>query len=231
MYLPLLLIMRSESWLKGQDRGYKQLKWVSSTGWLSTSLGVRVRSSVTREKLGVEPLLLLIRRTQLRLPGHLFRMPPRHVLLRGDSREDWRRAGGTICLTTSLGTPQDPPDGLEMVSVNWVSGHLFLDCLLRHLIPENMDGWPMLALVYISNGNAINVIFITCNSFVKPIPLLLWYRTILRHYLDSIGKSGVGSYRHTKIRNENSTLFPKDSSRRQQNESIYKQKVISGISS
>ncbi|KAK3546351.1 hypothetical protein QTP70_025761, partial [Hemibagrus guttatus] len=36
----------------------------------------RVRSSVTWEELGVEPLLLHIERGQLRWLGHLFRMPP-----------------------------------------------------------------------------------------------------------------------------------------------------------
>ncbi|KAK7922378.1 hypothetical protein WMY93_009280 [Mugilogobius chulae] len=36
----------------------------------------RVRSSVTREELGVEPLLLHVERSQLRWLGHLFRMPP-----------------------------------------------------------------------------------------------------------------------------------------------------------
>ncbi|KAK3525946.1 hypothetical protein QTP70_011037 [Hemibagrus guttatus] len=40
------------------------------------SLRDRVRSSVTREELGVEPLLLHIKRGQLRWLGHLFRMPP-----------------------------------------------------------------------------------------------------------------------------------------------------------
>ncbi|KAK3516854.1 hypothetical protein QTP70_027075 [Hemibagrus guttatus] len=40
------------------------------------SLRDRVRSSVTREELGVEPLLLYIERGQLRWLGHLFRMPP-----------------------------------------------------------------------------------------------------------------------------------------------------------
>ncbi|KAK3561572.1 hypothetical protein QTP86_010655 [Hemibagrus guttatus] len=39
------------------------------------SLRDRVRSSVTREELGVEPLLLHIERGQLRWLGHLFRMP------------------------------------------------------------------------------------------------------------------------------------------------------------
>ncbi|KAK3538840.1 hypothetical protein QTP86_015967 [Hemibagrus guttatus] len=40
------------------------------------SLRDRVRSSVTREELGVEPLLLHIKRGQLRWLGHLFQMPP-----------------------------------------------------------------------------------------------------------------------------------------------------------
>ncbi|KAK3574904.1 hypothetical protein QTP86_018369, partial [Hemibagrus guttatus] len=40
------------------------------------SLKDRVRSSVTREELGVELLLLHIERGQLRWLGHLFRMPP-----------------------------------------------------------------------------------------------------------------------------------------------------------
>ena len=40
------------------------------------SLRDRVRSSVTREELGVEPLLLRIERSQLRWLGHLYRMPP-----------------------------------------------------------------------------------------------------------------------------------------------------------
>uniref|UniRef100_A0A671UNG7 Reverse transcriptase domain-containing protein n=2 Tax=Sparus aurata TaxID=8175 RepID=A0A671UNG7_SPAAU len=40
------------------------------------SLRDRVKSSVTREELRVEPLLLHIERSQLRWLGHLFRMPP-----------------------------------------------------------------------------------------------------------------------------------------------------------
>ena len=40
------------------------------------SLRDRVRSSVTREELRVEPLHLQIERSQLRWLGHLFRMSP-----------------------------------------------------------------------------------------------------------------------------------------------------------
>ena len=40
------------------------------------SLRDRVRSSVIREGLGVEPLLLRIERSQMRWLGHLVRTPP-----------------------------------------------------------------------------------------------------------------------------------------------------------
>ncbi|KAK0137964.1 Delta-1-pyrroline-5-carboxylate synthase [Merluccius polli] len=40
------------------------------------SLRDRVRSSVIREKLGVDPLLLRVERSQMRWLGHLVRMPP-----------------------------------------------------------------------------------------------------------------------------------------------------------
>ncbi|KAK3567087.1 hypothetical protein QTP86_009780 [Hemibagrus guttatus] len=43
------------------------------------SLRDRVRSSVTREELGVEPLLLHIERGQFRWLEHLFQMPPGHL--------------------------------------------------------------------------------------------------------------------------------------------------------
>jgi len=52
------------------------------------SLRDKVRGSVIREGLGVEPLLLRVGRSQLRWFGHLVRMPPgkcsRHVQLGGD---------------------------------------------------------------------------------------------------------------------------------------------------
>ncbi|KAK5915715.1 hypothetical protein CesoFtcFv8_001281 [Champsocephalus esox] len=43
------------------------------------SLRDKVRSSVIREGLGVEPLLLRVKRSQLRWFGHLVRMPPGHL--------------------------------------------------------------------------------------------------------------------------------------------------------
>ncbi|KAI3370637.1 hypothetical protein L3Q82_007205 [Scortum barcoo] len=81
------------------------------------SLRDRVRSSVIREELGVEPLLLRIERSQLRWLGHLFRMPPgrlpREVFQacptgrrpRGRPRTRWR----DYVSRTGLGTPRDPP--------------------------------------------------------------------------------------------------------------------------
>ncbi|KAI3374480.1 hypothetical protein L3Q82_006305 [Scortum barcoo] len=81
------------------------------------SLRDRVRSSVTREELGVEPLLLRIERSQLRWFGHLFRMPPgrlpREVF---QACPTGRRPSGKtqdtlerLCLSAGLGTPRGPP--------------------------------------------------------------------------------------------------------------------------
>ncbi|KAI3352505.1 hypothetical protein L3Q82_005456 [Scortum barcoo] len=89
------------------------------------SLRDRVRSSVTREELGVEPLLLRIERSQLRWLGHLFRMPPgrlpREVFQACPTGR--RPLGKTqdtlekLCLSAGLGTPQGvPPEELEEVS-------------------------------------------------------------------------------------------------------------------
>ncbi|KAI3372952.1 hypothetical protein L3Q82_023399, partial [Scortum barcoo] len=88
-------------------------------------LEIGVRSSVTREELGVEPLLLLrIERSQLRWLGHLFRMPPgrlpREVFQACPTGrrpvEDPGHAGETM----SLGWPGNaygiPPEELEEVS-------------------------------------------------------------------------------------------------------------------
>ena len=63
----------------------------------------RVKSLVIREGLGVEPVLLCVERSQLRLFGHLVRMPPgriprcsRHVQLGGGHGVDRGPGGGTI---------------------------------------------------------------------------------------------------------------------------------------
>ncbi|KAK3573041.1 hypothetical protein QTP86_012223 [Hemibagrus guttatus] len=88
------------------------------------SLRDRVRSSVTREELGVEPLLLHIERGQLRWLGHLFRMPPGHLpgevfracptgkRPRGRPRTRWRDYVSRLAWER-LGVP---PEELEEVS-------------------------------------------------------------------------------------------------------------------
>ena len=82
------------------------------------SLRDRVRSSVTRERLGLEPLLLRLERSQLRWFRHLVRMPlerlPREVLEacptggrpRGRPRTRWRDYINSLAWDR-LGIPQD----------------------------------------------------------------------------------------------------------------------------
>ena len=82
------------------------------------SLRDRVRSSVIRERLGVEPLLLHLERSQLRWFGHLVRMPPerlpREVLAacplgkrpRGRPRTRWRDYISSLAWDR-LGIPQE----------------------------------------------------------------------------------------------------------------------------
>ncbi|KAK3560105.1 hypothetical protein QTP86_033893, partial [Hemibagrus guttatus] len=78
------------------------------------SLRDRVRSSVTREELGVEPLLLHIERGQLRWLGHLFWMPPGRlpgeVFPGMPHREEapGKTQDTGLCLSAGLGTPRGP---------------------------------------------------------------------------------------------------------------------------
>ena len=88
------------------------------------SLRDRVRSSVIREGLGVEPLLLHVERSQLRWLGHLFRMPPGRLpgevfrarptggRPRGRPRTHWRDYVSRLTWER-LG---DPPEELEEVA-------------------------------------------------------------------------------------------------------------------
>ncbi|GAA6106566.1 receptor-type tyrosine-protein phosphatase F-like, partial [Tachysurus ichikawai] len=108
------------------------------------SLRDRVRSSVTREELRVEPLLLHIERSQLRWLGHLFRMPPGRLpgevfracptgrRPRGRPRTRWRDYVSRLAWER-LGIP---PEELEEVSGErevWAS-------LLRLLPPRPGPG-------------------------------------------------------------------------------------------
>ncbi|KAK3525020.1 hypothetical protein QTP86_013357 [Hemibagrus guttatus] len=75
------------------------------------SLRDRVRSSVTREELGVEPLLLHIERGQLRWLGHLFRMPPGRLpgeVFRACPTGKTQDTLERLCLSAGLGTPWGP---------------------------------------------------------------------------------------------------------------------------
>ncbi len=103
------------------------------------SLRDRVRSSVTREELGVEPLLLHIERSQLRWLGYLFGCPRDaflgrcswHVPPGGDPGEDPGHAG----VTMSLGWPGNALELEEVSRVRevWV-------CLLRQMPPRPGPG-------------------------------------------------------------------------------------------
>ncbi|KAK3551056.1 hypothetical protein QTP70_011498 [Hemibagrus guttatus] len=108
------------------------------------SLRDRVRSSVTREELGIELLLLHIERGQLRWLGHLFRMPPRRLpgevfwacptgkRPRGRPRTRWRNYVFRLAWEC-LGVP---PEELEEVARErevWAS-------LLRLLPPQPSSG-------------------------------------------------------------------------------------------
>ncbi len=118
--------------------------WVKIPDTAGRSLRDRVKSSVTREELRLEPLLLDIERSQLRWLGHLFRMPPGCLpgevfrarptgrRLRGRPRTRWRDYVSRLAWER-LGIP---PEGQEEVSRErevWAS-------LLRLLPPRPGPG-------------------------------------------------------------------------------------------
>ncbi|KAK3571064.1 hypothetical protein QTP86_001311 [Hemibagrus guttatus] len=70
------------------------------------SLRDRERRSVTQEELGVEPLLLHIKRGQLRWLRHLFRMPPGR--LPGEAPGKTQDTLERLCLSAGLGMPRGP---------------------------------------------------------------------------------------------------------------------------
>ncbi|XDV13498.1 hypothetical protein PO909_001890 [Leuciscus waleckii] len=116
------------------------------------SLRDRVRSSVTREELRVEPLLLHIKRGQLRWLGHLFRMPPGCTFRegvpacptgrrpRGRHRTRWRDCVSRLSWEC-LGVPRK---SWRKCLWRGKSGHPCLDCCPRDPAPDKrkkMDGW------------------------------------------------------------------------------------------
>ncbi|KAK0142873.1 putative uncharacterized transposon-derived protein F52C9.6 [Merluccius polli] len=90
------------------------------------SLRDRVRSSVIREELGVDPLLLRVERSQMRWLGHLVRMPPGRLpgevfrarptgrRPRGRPRTRWRDYVSRLAWER-LGIPQEELAEVEVV--------------------------------------------------------------------------------------------------------------------
>ncbi|KAK0137435.1 putative uncharacterized transposon-derived protein F52C9.6 [Merluccius polli] len=96
------------------------------------SLRDRVRSSVIREELGVDPLLLRVERSQMRWLGHLVRMPPGRLpgeVFRarptgrrpwGKPRTRWRDYVSRLAWER-LGIPQEELDEVAGEREVWVS--------------------------------------------------------------------------------------------------------------
>ena len=107
------------------------------------SLRDRVRSSVTRERLGVEPLLLCLERwSQLRWFGHLVRMPPKRLPRKVlDARPTGRRPRGrpktrwkdyiSTLAEERLGIPPEEVDNVAQEREHWKS--------LLELLPPRPD--------------------------------------------------------------------------------------------
>ncbi|KAK0154376.1 putative uncharacterized transposon-derived protein F52C9.6 [Merluccius polli] len=96
------------------------------------SLRDRVRSSVIREELGVDPLLLRVERSQMRWLGHLVRMPPGRLpgevfrarptsrRPRGRPRTRWRDYVSRLAWE-GLGIPQEELDEVAGEREVWAS--------------------------------------------------------------------------------------------------------------
>ena len=95
----------------------------------------RVRSSVIREEVKVESLLLHIERSQLKWYRHLIRMPPgrllvgitRHSLLGRDPGVVLRLAGGII-------SPSWPGSSLGSAGMKVAGGRVVWDSLFSQLL-------------------------------------------------------------------------------------------------
>ncbi|KAK0151875.1 putative uncharacterized transposon-derived protein F52C9.6 [Merluccius polli] len=110
----------------------------------ASSAGDRVRSSVIREELGVDPLLLRVERSQMRWLGHLVRMPPGRLpgevfracptgrRPRGRPRTRWRDYVSRLAWER-LGIPQEEVDEVAGEREVWAS-------LLRLLPPRPDPG-------------------------------------------------------------------------------------------
>ena len=88
------------------------------------SLRDRLRSSVIREELGAEPLLLRVETRQVRRLGHLFRMTPEHLpgevyRARPTARSPGEDLGQRLFFSADLGTSWDPPGGVFLIVFNF----------------------------------------------------------------------------------------------------------------
>ncbi|KAI3368720.1 hypothetical protein L3Q82_025415 [Scortum barcoo] len=114
------------------------------------SLRDRVRSSVIREELGVEPLLLRIERSQLRWLGHLFRMPPgrlpREVFQACPTgrrpREDPGHAGETMSLSWPGNASGSPGRAGGSVWV-FVLAHNLIMAYTSNFTPSGLSVWNL----------------------------------------------------------------------------------------
>ncbi|KAK0138211.1 putative uncharacterized transposon-derived protein F52C9.6 [Merluccius polli] len=128
---------RTRSWVQAAEMSF--LRRVAGL-----SLRDRVRSSVIREELGVDPLLLRVERSQMRWLGHLVRMPPGRIpgevfrarptgrRPRGRPRTRWRVYVSRLAWER-LGIPQEELDEVAGEREVWAS-------LLRLLPPRPDPG-------------------------------------------------------------------------------------------
>lgn len=136
--------MRFGSWLKNM-RSWRQ---AARMGFLCSlamlSLGDRVRSSFIQGKLGVELLLLHIKRSLLRWFVHLIRIPPPCLPLEMSHWEKalWRTQNllEGLCMFTDLGTPWIPPGGER--KCNWGEWRLSFSLVAsKTRLQINGGGW------------------------------------------------------------------------------------------
>ena len=116
------------------------------------SLRDRVRSSVIRRELGVDPLLIRVERSQMRWFGHLIRMPPGRLpgevfrarptgrRPQGRPRTRWRDYVSRLAWER-LGIPREELDEVAGEREVWAS---CLGCCPRDPTPDKrkrIDGW------------------------------------------------------------------------------------------
>ena len=112
------------------------------------SLRDRVRSSVTRRELGVEPLLLHVERSQLRWLGHLERCFG-HVPPGGDPGEGPGPGGETMSLSWPGNASGSPETSWRRCARIGKFGRPCFDCCLRDPTPDERKKTRI--LIYLLN--------------------------------------------------------------------------------